>query len=104
MKIQIGTNIYTLQNLLVNPKVELLSNAIRENLTGTITTSSGAVFEYSYDPITQTYDFTIPGNIINNNITIIIEYSLVSSIVIDRGIIYEIVGNERYFIYTEALR
>ena len=96
--ITIGAKTYTIQNLLVNPKNEALNNAVNTNKAGTLTIDGGK-FSYEYDSLTDTYTFVIDGEIVKGNINVLIEYSLISSIVIDRGLIYEIAGHERYFIY-----
>ena len=97
--ITIGSTTYTIQNLVVKPKIDTLNVAVNANKTGTITIN-GAKFEYEYNPTTDIYSFVIDGDAVTGNISILIEYSLVSSIVIDRGLIYELSGHERYYIYT----
>lgn len=96
VEIIIGTNNYDLtdqieSNIGERPTTSLSDVSIKLN-------DVDFIVSYSHD--TGGYTITIPGSIMNGNVTINFKYSLTADIIFDFGYAYSKKGNERYYIYT----
>lgn len=93
--IVIGSNTYDLKNKLVE---NIYTNSTKK-YEGEIEPVAGVKFKYIYNAAADSYTITIPGSVITENITINVNFSLVSRIIFDRGSTYAHGGYERYYIY-----